>query len=414
MSCFISMLLSKKWKTYLSALTLAASMFLPIIGHSHPSPNSLIFIDVSPGHVAMEVQIPLPELALVLGDEIQKIPEIFVEQYAAQLNSYLMAHVRAYANKNRPWQIKIKSMRVDKGTHVDSNIPYWELVVQFDLRPHADESSRRFTLQYDAVIHQVMNHVAYVSIRSDWETGMMPGDSTIIADVIGWNLTDNSIHPLEVNLEEGSWWNGFKGMFQFGMQHIREGLDHILFLLTLLLVAPLSITHNKWSHYQGFKYTLSRFLKISLAFTVGHSITLLAGSFNMFNFRVQYIEVLIAISILISSFNVIRPIFFRREIILAGVFGLIHGLAFSISLSHLDFNTGGKLISIMGFNLGIETMQLIIMVCFFPVLLVSKWKFYYPLRVAFAACTIIVSVAWIAERISNQENIITRYVNQLL
>ena len=198
-----------------------------------------------------------------------------------------------------------------------------------------------------------------------------------------------------------------------GMKHIREGLDHILFLFTLLLIAPLSATNNSWSDFQGLKYTLSRFLKISLSFTIGHSITLLAGSFNLINFSPQYIEVLIALSILISAINCLKPIFFHKETIIAGGFGLVHGMAFSASLAGLELDFGAKLMSILGFNLGIEAMQLLIMTCCFPVLLTSKWVFYKWIKNPTAVVTMIVSVAWIVQRISNHDNFITCCINGL-
>ena len=264
------------------------------------------------------------------------------------------------------------------------------------------------------LIHQVVTHQILVFLKSDWENGLLEEDKSMPIGVIKMDVKSGNIYPLEVNLEKGSWLQGAKAMFMFGMKHIQEGLDHILFLLTLLLIAPLAIDHNHWSGYQGIKYTVVRFLKISFAFTVGHSITLLAGSLNIIDFRVQYIEVLIALSIFISAINCIKPVFFKKEILIAGGFGLIHGLAFSLSLSGMDLNFGSKMLSILGFNLGIEAMQIIIMLCFFPILLVSKWNFYTIVRGAFAICTMVVSIAWVVERISNHENIITAYVNSLL
>jgi len=394
----------------LFAIVLAASTFFPLDCNAHPSPNSLIFLDVSRSQVHMEVQIPLPELALVLGDEIQKDPDQMADRYAAELLTYMSAHIHASGSNNIPWNIEIKSMRMDKGTYVDSGIPYWELIVLVVLTPGTEGSTRNFILKYDAVMHQVVNHVAIVSVRSDWEGGVLAEDSVKMVTAIGWNVDEHAARPLEVELGNGSWWIGFKSMVAYGMQHIREGLDHILFLLTLLLVAPLTIINKKWSAYQGFRYTLLRFLKVSLMFTLGHSLTLLIGTFNLVTFRVQYIEVLIALTILVSAINCIKPVFHQKETILAGLFGLVHGLAFSISLSHLPIDTSGKLISVLGFNLGIEAMQLIIMACFFPLLLMSKWKFYPALRIVFAAVVIVASVGWMAERITNNENTITNFI----
>ncbi len=384
-------------------------LFVMAIGYwqagAHPMPSSVVNLSILDKSIKGEAKIPLAELESAVGNQsFDNINSVFFKEYFA-------SHIIALSDQNN-WDTEIENLEII--TDHDPIVgDYQEVIVHFKLTPRDTRHLRHFTFQYDAVVHQVITHKIVVFVKFDWSNGIQEESETQPIGIIELNVPTGKINSLRIDLEEGSWWKGLDGMFQFGMQHIREGLDHILFLLTLLLVAPLTIADNKWSKYQGFKYTLSRFLKISLSFTVGHSVTLLAGSFNLFSFQVQYIEVLIAISILISAVNCIKPIFFKREIILAGVFGLIHGLAFSISLSHLDLGIGGKLISILGFNLGIEVMQLIIMACFFPVLLASKWKFYSVLRIIFAVGTMVISLAWIAERISNHGNFITHYVNTL-
>lgn len=60
-----------------------------------------------------------------------------------------------------------------------------------------------------------------------------------------------------------------------------------------------------------------------------------------------------------------RTLYFtKKEVLIAGFFGLIHGLAFSLTLSGISLNIGGKLLSVLGFNLGIEAMQMVVMLGF--------------------------------------------------
>lgn len=329
----------------LNALTFKAN--------SHPSPNSMLLIDVSPGQVLMEAQIPLPELTLVLGDSIQPGPE---------LEEYLLKHISAYVHKDHPWSVEIISMRMDKGLYETSNIPYPEIVVEFALKPYADESTRRFNVQYDAVMHQVMNHVALAFVRTDWETGVVHGDSTEQAYVIGWDLGSNSVPPMVVDLKGGSWWNGFMGMVKMGMHHIAEGIDHLLFLIILLLPV---------------RFKVRKLIAIVSAFTIGHSLTLLLGTFRVLVLPEQPVEMLIIFSILVSAIHAVRPIFPGKEPYVAGGFGLIHGLAFSATLSNLPISTNTLLWSVFGFNLGIEIMQLIIVAGVVSLLLlVSKTPVY--------------------------------------
>lgn len=371
---------------------------LPLELFAHPSPNTLVFLDISPDRVAMEVQMPVPELELVFGHEISKDPQTIVERFGPQLTDYLLAHIQAYVSKSHPWTVVIKSLKMDKGKYVDSNIPYWEVNAEIFLLPQPGEGTRTFSLAYDAIMHQVVNHAALVSIRNDWETGTIHQDSTEAA-VIGWNLKDNRIPALEINLDKGSRWRGFASMVGLGMQHIKEGTDHLLFLLVLLLPAMLLVKEKAWQGYGGTGYSTRNILKIVTAFTLGHSITLLLAALGWVRLPQQPVEILIALSILVSAIHAIRPIFPGKEMYVAVGFGLIHGLAFATVLSELNLGTGTLALSILGFNLGIETMQLLIVVATVPWLIIlSRRDFYKYLRVVGAIGAAMAAIIWIVQR----------------
>ena len=144
------------------------------------------------------------------------------------------------------------------------------------------------------------------------------------------------------------------------MRHIAEGTDHLLFLLVLLLPAPLLLTKGRrWGGFGGVGYSLRRLLLIVTAFTLGHSFTLLLGALGWVRLPSQPVEVLIAVSILVSAGHAVRPLFPGREAWVAAGFGLVHGLAFASTLANLHLEAGPMALSILGFNLGIELMQLL-------------------------------------------------------
>ncbi|UII35054.1 HupE/UreJ family protein [Fulvivirga ulvae] len=376
---------------------------------SHPMPNSMVLLRVGESDIQAMLQLPVAELQLAVPYDLTIDSERLLSELGPSLQNYILDHVSLQSPDGQLWRVTITDLKID-GESGSAQAAYRELVAHLSLTPPANSDVRQFSLRYDIIVHQLVTHKVLVSIDEDWRNGINSTKQQELG-VIKTNVRTNTVPTLEVNLDQGSRWNGFKSMFAYGMQHIREGLDHILFLLTLLLIAPLLITNGRWSDFQGLRYTLFRFLKISLAFTIGHSVTLLIGSFNLLSFKVQYIEVLVAFSILISAIHCMRPLFSKKETWIAAGFGLIHGLAFSLSIADMALGWESKLISILGFNLGIESMQLIIMLLFFPVLLLSRWRFYRGIRVMFAVLTIIISLAWITERISNQENFITSYVN---
>ena len=193
---------------------------------------------------------------------------------------------------------------------------------------------------------------------------------------------------------------GFVSLFRLGMRHIAEGTDHLLFLLVLLLPAPLIVVGSRWAGLADMRSSVLRILKIVTAFTVGHSITLALAAFGVVRVPGRPIEVLIAVSILVSAIHALRPIFPGKEAGIAAFFGLIHGLAFAATLSELGLGRWDRVADILAFNLGIETMQMIVVAVTMPsLLLMSRTRAYPVLRIGGALFAGLASVGWIADRL---------------
>jgi HupE / UreJ protein len=248
-------------------------------------------------------------------------------------------------------------------------------------------------------MHRVSTHSAVVSVREDWMNGIVPNDPVELG-VIRVNPKDSTIAPLLVDISGSNLLTGFMNMVQYGMSHIANGIDHLLFLLTLLLPAPLIATLGRWGGYAGIRPALSKIVKITTAFTIGHSFTLILGSIMHIQLPQQPIEVLIALSILVSAIHVLRPIFPKREMYIAGGFGLVHGMAFSFTLSHLQLSPGQMAVSLFGFNAGIEIMQLFIIVLTMPFfLMLARTTTYSIFRLVIGAIAAIAALSWLGERL---------------
>jgi hypothetical protein len=203
-------------------------------------------------------------------------------------------------------------------------------------------------------------------------------------------------------------------MFRLGMRHIAEGTDHLLFLLALLLPAPLLVCRSRWAGFAGVRHSLQQILKVVTAFTVGHSITLALAALGLVRVPTRPIEVLIAFSILVSAAHALRPLFPGREAGIAAVFGLMHGLAFAATLQNLGLGWWARVSGILGFNLGIETMQLVVVAATIPSLvLLSRTRAYGALRIAGALFAIFASAGWLAERLLNVHNPLDAMVNSV-
>ena len=112
------------------------------------------------------------------------------------------------------------------------------------------------------------------------------------------------------------------------------------------------------------------------------------------------ILVLIAVSILVSAIHAIRPLFPGREALIAGSFGLIHGLAFATTLQQLQLAPWQRVGALFGFNLGIEAMQLLVVLAVIPLLLLlANTRVYPAARVAGALIAVLASAGWIGDRL---------------
>ena len=170
-----------------------------------------------------------------------------------------------------------------------------------------------------------------------------------------------------------------------GIRHIFTGYDHILFIVTLILSV---------SYWRQLAITVS-------AFTAAHSVTLALATLGWVTLPARLVEPLIAASVLFVALDaVLRPNASTRAPI-AFVFGLIHGFGLSNVLRDLGLSGRELAPALLGFNLGVEVGQLLIVAPLFALLLVMRKdaKAYARLRGAVAGGVALVAVFWIVLRV---------------
>ncbi len=392
---------------------------LPPSALAHPMPNSVVLLNVHADRIDAELQIPLVELQSAWGHAVNNSSANVIARLGPQLRAYLKSHIRPQSPDGRFWMVSVNDLVVQETQNPIVGV-YRELTAHVQMVPPAGKDVRQFTFHYDAVLHQVRTHKILVSVRQDWERGQLAEAPPVQIGEISLDIVNDRVLPLSVNLASGpagpgSRWTGFVAMVTLGTQHIAEGTDHLLFLLVLLLPAPLLVAGNRWGRFGGIRYSLRRLLLIVTAFTIGHSITLLLGSLGWVRLPSQPVEVLIAVSILVSAVHAVRPIFSGREIWVAAGFGLIHGLAFASTLANLQLDTGPMALSILGFNVGIELMQLVVIGLTVPwLMLLSRTPTYRYVRIGGAILAGVAAVAWIIERITGQANILTQGIEHMV
>lgn len=167
-----------------------------------------------------------------------------------------------------------------------------------------------------------------------------------------------------------------------GFRHILEGMDHLLFVLLLVVpyrrIAPLFATVT--------------------AFTVAHSVTLIASALGFGPGALWFptlIEVLIAVSILFMAIENIIGIGIRRRWVITFAFGLVHGFGFSWHLREsLQFAGSHLLTSLVAFNIGVELGQLAAVLVMAPALALL-FRFVVAERIGVVIVSVLVGhVAW--------------------
>ena len=120
-------------------------------------------------------------------------------------------------------------------------------------------------------------------------------------------------------------------------------------------------------------------------------------------------------SILVSAVHAWRPIFAGREAFVAGGFGLVHGLAFATLIGHFGLEPWQKAQSILGFNIGIELVQLGVVAAVMPgLILLAQTRRYSWLRVPVAAFAGLAAIAWVFERVTGVANPVGRATDTVL
>ncbi|GAB3013854.1 HupE/UreJ family protein [Spirosoma pulveris] len=405
------------WLLLFVSLLLASAQ--PELVTAHPMPNSVVQLNVHSHRIDAELQIPLFELQSAWGHAVNDSSVGLVARLGPQLRAYLKAHIRPQSPDGRFWKVSVGPVSVHESQNPVNGV-YRELTAQVQMVPPAGNDVRQFRFFYDVVLHQVMTHTILVSVRQDWERGQLAEAEPVQVGTISLDIVNNRILPLPVNLASGDQWTGFIAMVKLGTQHIAEGTDHLLFLLVLLLPAPLLRAGQRWGQFGGLRYSSKRLLLIVTAFTAGHSLTLLLGSLaarypEWAGIPAQPVEILIALSVLVSAIHAVRPIFAGREAGIAAGFGLIHGMAFASVLTNLQLDAKPMALSILGFNLGIELMQLFIILLIIPwLLLLSRTPSYRIVRLTGAFLAGIAALAWIAEHVSGQRNSLTKSIEEVV
>jgi hypothetical protein len=361
---------------------------------AHPTPSSVALIDFTVDGARIEQDVPVEELERALKRRLAQPGEAAARlalRHEAALRAYAAAHMQA--RSQAPWSVEV----VDVAGHDAADGP--RVRFRFVLRAPAGEAGRSLELRDDIVAHEVVSHYIVMYLRSDWSAGVLGAQAP---QLVGTVHAGRNVVTVK---RAGSFARGLRSMVGLGVEHISTGTDHLLFLFALVLVAPAAVSGRRWQRRRSLRDTLVTLGYVVSAFTVGHSLTLALGVLAGVSLPSAFVEAAIAASILLTALHALRPLFARREAAIAGVFGLIHGLAFASSLAQRDLGPAQAAWTLFGFNLGIELAQLGLLFLVMPwILMLARTRWYDAFRVACAWFTALLACAWLVERTAGVEN----------
>lgn len=374
------------FKTLTTIISIIVLSLLPsLAAHAHPSDASSLTITVKEKTVEMQTIIPLEEFNAAAGTNITNTIDA---QNSAEAEKYLLKHIEVKEAENvLPSEVIEISVNSDR-----SQKDLTATIIAVSEKPIENE----LYFKDDAVIENSRNHAVYLYLISDWASGNLSHDEPISLTVLS---NSNTVYLLD--RAEPSFAAGFMTSIQLGFTHIVEGYDHMLFLMMLLVPAPLIAGivagKRKWSGLRTWKETLKQTLFIVTAFTLGHSISLIIVTLTNANYNSFIVELIVALSVGLAAVNVIKPLIKRGEIWIAGIFGLVHGTAFAGTLQHLNLETWPLVQALVAFNVGIELAQIAIVFLILPIFwLASRWKHYNVVRIILAVFALIACAYWVS------------------
>ena len=190
------------------------------------------------------------------------------------------------------------------------------------------------------------------------------------------------------------------GFIVEGMHHISVGLDHILFLVSLLMVAVWRREGSGWVARSSPKSAWRESFKLVTAFTLAHSLTLGLAAAGVLAPPSRWVESLIAASVLVAAIDNLRPFVRGPRWLMVAVFGLIHGFGFAGPLQALGLQRGNLALPLLGFNLGVEVAQMLLVALILPLAIALRDKPLYGRLLVRPGSALIGGLAllWLLER----------------
>ncbi|HVK53672.1 MAG TPA: HupE/UreJ family protein [Burkholderiales bacterium] len=355
-------------------------LFAASMAQAHKPSDSYLSLQLDAARAVGQWDIALRDLDFAIGLDVDSNGDITWREVKAKhgdIAAYAMARLD-FSGDGKPCQVKVTDHLIDN--HTDGAYAVMRFVMECPDRPN--ELGVKYRLFFDLdPQHKGLLRLQY-------------GNETRAA------IFSPETAEQKFTLEGGGGWKQFRDYLTHGMEHIWLGYDHILFLISLLLPAVVFRTKGAWRPVDRFHEAFMDVVKVVTSFTIAHSITLTMAALGIASVPSRITESVIAISIVVAALNNVFPVIEGRRWAVAFGFGLLHGFGFASVLQDLGLPRDALVAALIGFNVGVEAGQLVIVAIFLPLAFWLRATSFYRKAVLAGGSTAIVFLAalWFTER----------------
>jgi hypothetical protein len=368
-------------------LLVVAALLVTSESRAHVLGQSYLYLQIYSDTVRGRFEIALADLnrALALTGTDREITAGNLDQRVEFLKEYYLGHVTISDARGR------LPIHFTRHAFLDTRGGY--VLLSFDIGG-LEKPPDVLTFDYSVLFDEDPGHRGFLLVEYNWATGTFANESGISA------VFTPTSRRQDFSVTSSGRLRGFLAVVRLGVEHIWMGFDHVMFLVALLLPAVLRREGGRWREVEHFGPALLNVVKIVTAFTVAHSLTLSLAALGHVSPPGQLVEVAIAVSIAIAAAEILYPVFRGRVWVIVFGFGLFHGFGFAGALSEMGVLGEYLGLSLLGFNLGVEIGQVVIVALLFPVLYLVRrlWLYRAVALPAAAVAMILVACAWAVER----------------
>ncbi|WP_310425646.1 HupE/UreJ family protein [Chamaesiphon sp. VAR_48_metabat_135_sub] len=346
-------------------LGLGLSLSLSTPSQAHWADLAVADIQIKQQHVSVNLTVPTGLVAQFDDDKNNQLSDSELTKHQTAIQDFLNQKIQLTSAGQKQNSLVIKSATAKK---ISANIiptpdTHSNLLLQYQWTAPLSQ----LEMKYDLFVPGVDTARCLTQVFRDGKV-----------DNIVFTPTSKTAALIDAPISQQI--TSFIGL---GIEHIWTGYDHILFLISLLMLGG----------------ELGYLLKVVTAFSLSHSVTLFLAALNIVSVPSRWVEIAIALSIAyIASENLWKKQPQARWQLAFG-FGLIHGLGFSSVLQELDLPRTNLLASIASFSVGIELGQFaIVLVVYFLLSYLRKFPWDLTIRRLISAGVIVMSAIWFWER----------------